>query len=161
MRKLKIFIAVLLVVPFLFSFLKMDDVLIFNKTNFQNIPDTLSWRLLGRIKFITKPDKEYGQIEWPVVNNELKLVHGKQIVMSGFVVPIDNESYALSKNVFASCFFCGKAGPETIMGIKFRDKTKRYKTDTYLTLKGNFRVNTKNVTDWIYHIEDAVVVGRK
>ena len=84
-------------------------------------PDTLSWRLLGQVKYLKKPDEEYGEIMWPIINTQLKKTNGKRIVMSGFVIPIDNTSYALSKNVFASCFFCGKAGPETIMGIKFSD----------------------------------------
>lgn len=123
-------------------------------------PDTLSWKLLGQIKYFKKPDKEYGEIDWPIINTQLKKTNGKRIVMSGFVIPIDNTSYALSKNVFASCFFCGKAGPETIMGIKFRDKKTKMKTDTYVMLEGKFRVNDKNADDWIYHIEDAVIVKK-
>ncbi len=123
-------------------------------------PDTLSWKMLAQIKFLKKPDKEYGVIEWPLINPELKRKNKKRIVMSGFVIPIDNTSYALSKNVFASCFFCGKAGPETIMGIKFKDKKKRMKTDTYVTLEGDFRINDTNTEDWIYHIENAVIVKK-
>lgn len=123
-------------------------------------PDTLSWKLLGQVKYLKKPDEEYGEIMWPIINTQLKKTNGKRIVMSGFVIPIDNTSYALSKNVFASCFFCGKAGPETIMGIKFRDKKTKMKTDTYVMLEGKFRVNDKNAEDWMYHIEDAVVVKK-
>ena len=78
--------------------------------------------------------------------------------MSGFIIPIDNKTYALSKNVFASCFFCGQAGPETIMGIKFKNPETRLKTDQYVTLQGNFRYNDSDVDDWIYHIENAVIV---
>ena len=78
--------------------------------------------------------------------------------MTGFVIPIDNTNYALSKNVFASCFFCGKAGPETIMGIKFRNQKTKLKTDQYVTLEGTLRLNDADVEDWIYHIEDAVIV---
>lgn len=145
--------------PLLFSFSSKESKSFVGFS--QNTPpDTLSWTLLGRIKFVTKPDKIYGQIEWPQVNQQLKATQGKQIVMSGFIIPIDNESYALSKSVFASCFFCGKAGPETIMGIKFRDPSIRLKTDTYVSLKGKFRYNEKNVDDWIYHIEDAVIIKR-
>lgn len=78
--------------------------------------------------------------------------------MTGFIIPIDNKTYALSKNVFASCFFCGQAGPETIMGIQFKDPSTRLKTDQYVTLKGTFRYNDNDVNDWIYHIENAVIV---
>jgi hypothetical protein len=127
------------------------------KTAALRTPDTLNWKLLGIIKFVKKPHKDYGEVNYPMVNTKLKSLHKKKVVMTGFIVPIDNTNYALSKNVFASCFFCGKAGPETIIGLKFR-KPKRYKTDQYVTLEGTFRVNEANVDDWIYNIDDAVIV---
>lgn len=123
--------------------------------------DTLNWKLLGMIKFVKKADKEYGEVMYPVISPLLKQKNKKRIAMTGFIVPIDNVSFALSKNVFASCFFCGAAGPETIMGIKFRGATPKLKTDQYVTLEGNFRVNENDVEDWIYHIEDAVIVKGK
>ncbi len=123
--------------------------------------DTLSWKLLGQIKYIKKASPDYPEgVMYPVVNSTLKTKQGKPIVMSGFIIPIDNKSYALSKNVFASCFFCGQAGPETIMGIKFKNAGTKLKTDQYVTLSGTFRYNDANVDDWIYHIENAVVVSK-
>jgi len=76
-------------------------------------------------------------------------------------VPIDSKNYALSKNVFASCFFCGKSGPETIAGLKFKGKLPKLKTDTYLTIKGTFKVNETDVDNWIYNIENAEIVSNK
>jgi len=124
--------------------------------------DTLNWKLLGAIKFVKKPSKTYPDgVMFPIINSTLKAKNKKRIAMSGFIVPIDNTTYALSKNVFAACFFCGQAGPETIMGIKFRGSTPKLKTDQYVTLEGNFRINENDVEDWIYHIEDAVIVKGK
>ncbi|MEW5676384.1 hypothetical protein ABGT15_08730 [Flavobacterium enshiense] len=124
----------------------------------QSQPDTLTWKLLGDIKFVKKKDKTYGEVMFPVVNTKLRLTNKRKVAMSGFIVPIDNKNYALSKNVFASCFFCGKSGPETITGIKFRGETPKLRTDQYVTIVGTFRSNETNVDDWIYHIEDAVIV---
>ena len=124
-----------------------------------NIADTLTWKLLGRIDYKKKPSKEYPEgVMYPIINSTLKAKNKKEIVMTGFIIPIDNKTYALSKNVFASCFFCGQAGPETIMGIKFKDPSTRLKTDQYVTLKGTFRYNDSDVNDWIYHIENAIIV---
>ena len=47
------------------------------------------------------------------------------------------------------------------MGIKFKGATPKLKTDTYLTLKGTFRYSETDVEDWIYHIENAEIVGGK
>lgn len=124
--------------------------------------DTLSWKILGVIKYVKKAHKDYPDgVQYPIINSTLKAKNKKKIVMSGFIIPIDNSTYALSKNVFASCFFCGQAGPETIMGIKFRGATPKLKTDQYVTLEGNFRVNETNIEDWIYHVDDAVIVKGK
>ena len=121
--------------------------------------DTLTWKLLGDIKYIRKKHATYGEVEFPQVNMKLKMMQKKTVFMSGFIVPIDNKNYALSKNVFAACFFCGKSGPETIAGIKFKGGAfPKLKTDTYVTLKGTFRYNESDVEDWIYHIEDTVIV---
>ncbi|UGS24104.1 hypothetical protein [Flavobacterium channae] len=123
--------------------------------------DTLTWKLLGDIKYVRKKHATYGEVEFPQVNMKLKMMQKKPVVMSGFIVPIDNKNYALSKNVFAACFFCGKSGPETIAGIKFKGGAfPKLKTDTYVTLKGTFRYNETDVEDWIYHIEDAVIVSQ-
>lgn len=120
--------------------------------------DTMTWGMLGKIKYVTKPHKDYPDgVMFPIVDPQLKAMKGKQITISGFIIPIDNVSYALSKNVFAQCFFCGQAGPETIMGIQFKDLKKRLKTDQYVTLVGNFRYNENDIEDWIYHIDNAVI----
>lgn len=123
--------------------------------------DTLNWKQLAKIKYIKKPSADYPEgVMYPVIDPVLKARQSKTIVMSGFVIPIDEKSYALSKNVFASCFFCGQAGPETIMGIKMKNPGQKFKTDTYVTLQGTFRYNDNDVEDWIYHIENAVVVKK-
>ena len=122
--------------------------------------DTLTWKMLGDIKYVRKKHATYGEVEFPQVNMKLKTMQKKTVYMSGFIVPIDNKSYALSKNVFAACFFCGKSGPETIAGIKFKGATPKLKTDTYVTLKGTFRYNETDVEDWIYHIENAEIVAQ-
>ncbi len=122
--------------------------------------DTLTWKMLGDIKYTRKKHATYGEVEFPQVNMKLKTMQKKTVYMSGFIVPIDNKSYALSKNVFAACFFCGKSGPETIAGIKFKGATPKLKTDTYVTLKGTFRYNEIDVEDWIYHIENAEIISQ-
>ncbi len=123
--------------------------------------DTLTWKLLGDIKYVRKKHATYGEVEFPQVNLKLKAYHNKTVYLTGFIVPIDSKNYALSKNVFAACFFCGKSGPETITGLQFKGKLPKLKTDTYLTIKGTFKVNETDVENWIYNIENAEIVPTK
>lgn len=130
-------------------------------SEFYQNPTEVTWKLLGQIDFVKKKNPHYGEVMYPMINSTLKALQGKKIKASGFIVPIDSKSYALSKNVFAQCFFCGNAGPETIMGIKFKGNTPRLKTDTYVTMEGTFRYNADDIDDWIYHIENAVITHQK
>lgn len=161
-----IFITALLLCSFLASakevpFSKISSVRS-SRSLFTASPiDSLNWKLLGMIKFVKKADKEYGEIMYPQVSPLLKQKATKKIAISGFIIPIDNTTFALSKFVFASCFFCGNAGPETIMGIKFKGATPKLKTDQYVTLVGTFRINENDVEDWIYHIDNAEIVKGK
>jgi uncharacterized membrane protein YcgQ (UPF0703/DUF1980 family) len=143
---------------FLFSFQNESEVVTYNSSKKFVAADTLTWKLLGEIKYMKKKHASYGEVDFPIINTKLKKLAKKTIVMSGFIVPIDNKNYALSKNVFAACFFCGKSGPETIMGIKFKGATPKLKTDTYLTIKGTFRPNENDVEDWIYNCDNAEIV---
>ncbi len=165
MRKNHFITAVLMLTGFMLTSLSTPDAKdsglhTNNKTNYNAaVADTLSWKLLGQIKYVKKPSDDYPEgVMYPVINSTLKAKNKKPIIMSGFIIPIDNKTYALSKNVFASCFFCGQAGPETIMGIKFKNPDMRLKTDQYVTLKGTFRYNDSDVDDWIYHIENTVII---
>ncbi|RVU91738.1 hypothetical protein EH230_01805 [Flavobacterium columnare] len=120
--------------------------------------DTLTWKKLGYIKFIKKQHKDYGMIDYPVISPEIKMRNNKKIIISGFIVPIDNINYAISKNVFASCFFCGKAGPETIAGLKFKEAKKKLRTDQYVTISGTLKINETDVDNWMYNLVDVVIL---
>ncbi len=139
------------------SFLDLDSLVNVDSKQ-SGDAEAITWSLLGKIKYNHKPHQDYPDgVMYPQVSAELKAKKGKKITISGFIIPIDNDNYALSKNVFAQCFFCGQAGPETIMGIKFKDLKKRLKTDQYVTLEGTFRYNETDIEDWIYHIENAII----
>jgi hypothetical protein len=130
-----------------------------NKTSFLPAKgDTLTWKQLGEIKYTMKKHPKYGEVQFPIVNDKVKLKGKKKIYISGFIVPIDNKSYALSKNVFAACFFCGKSGPESIVGLNFKGGTPKLKTDQYVTIEGTFRYNEDDADDWIYNLDNAVIV---
>ena len=147
----------LVVAVFFLSFSSSDKIHV-EDTNFLVKGDTLTWKVLGEIKYVKKNHPKYGEVQFPVVNDKVKLRGKKKIYISGFIVPIDNKSYALSKNVFAACFFCGKSGPESIVGLNFKGATPKLKTDQYVTVEGTFRYNEDDADDWIYNLDNVVIV---
>lgn len=125
------------------------------QTNVQDQPTEVTWQMLGRMGGSLQVMQNYGD----VIKESLQ---GKKIKISGFVIPLDSKSYVLSKNVYSHCFFCNKnAGIETLMGIQFKNKTPRLKTDTYITLEGTFFYNDKNKDDLIFNIQNAVITNKK
>jgi len=67
---------------------------------------------------------------------------GKEVIIAGYLIPMDVEAqrYALSENPFSSCFFCGNAGPETVMELRFDEDPGRFATDKYVSVKGTLRL---------------------
>ncbi len=147
----------LVVAIFFLSFTTSDKIQV--EKNFLPFKgDTITWKQLGEIKYTMKKHPKYGEVQFPIVNDKVRLKGKKKIYISGFIVPIDNKSYALSKNVFAACFFCGKSGPESIVGLNFKGGTPKLKTDQYVTIEGTFRYNEDDADDWIYNLDNAVIV---
>ena len=124
-----------------------------------DVPIDLSWATLKDVKFKRKYVKEHEQeFEFPVFGTKVKALNGKKVSIKGYIIPINKGLYALSKNPYAACFFCGGAGPETIMGIVFRDIPKQYKTDTFVTLKGVLKLNDTDFEQLMYQIMAAEAV---
>lgn len=122
-------------------------------------PKPLTWEVLKDVKYKKRYNKEYDQyFDYPVFGEKVKVFDGQKISVKGYMIPLDVGLYALSKNPYASCFFCGGAGPETIMGLTFAKPPKRYKTDEFLTLHGVFRLNGSDVNSFMYQLSAVEVL---
>ena len=118
----------------------------------------LSWKTLEGIEFEEKFVKDIdGYMLFPKFTPQLKNLNGKQVSVEGYVVPVDKSgSYvALSANPYAACFFCGKAGPASVMTVKLKKKNPKYKIDDYTTFTGTLRLNTDDVKEFYYILENA------
>ena len=119
----------------------------------------INWDVLADVKFDATYSAELG-VElmsasfgpWP------KVFEGKEVVITGYVLPLDpmGLSYVLSRNPNASCFFCGGAGPETILGLNFKPGAlQRYKTDQRVTFQGVLQLNQLDDDQFTYMLLDA------
>jgi hypothetical protein len=70
----------------------------------------------------------------------LEDVVNKKVTIKGYFLDLDpnGEWYILSKNPFATCFFCGKAGPETILELVGFKNKKKFKSDDMVEVTGVF-----------------------
>lgn len=83
---------------------------------------------------------------------------GKEVLITGYFIPLNEDDmfFVLSANPYASCYFCGAAGPESIVEIWFKPESiRRYKLDELLTLKGRLKLNASDVKHCNYILEGA------
>ncbi|MBK9734183.1 MAG: hypothetical protein IPO92_04145 [Saprospiraceae bacterium] len=123
--------------------------------------DTVTWPMLNNLEYKEKEHKEYGTVYLPEFSKEIKNLANKRIQIRGYLVPVDKTTWALSKNTYAACFFCGKAGPETVIGLTFNGDPGKLKMDANAVVTGKFILNGTNVDDWMYSLVDVEIVSIK
>ena len=124
----------------------------------------LTWEELARVTFEEDYDKTVEEyIFRPVFSDTLKALDGKKIMIEGYVIPFeetgDETFIVLSGLPYLQCFFCGEAGPETVIDILPKGKLKkRLKTDQKTTFKGKLRLNSEDLDYLNYILDDAEIV---
>lgn len=124
----------------------------------------MNWDQLLDLSFIAKYNKEYDlDLLYPVFGNKIKKLSGTRVQISGYMIPLDIKEgiYAISKFTYASCFFCGGAGVESVISLKFRNKPRKYRTDEFCTIQGTLELNDTDVNDFIYLFKDAEEIKNK
>ncbi len=124
----------------------------------------ITWKMLSDVTFFEEFNKEYDfNVMVPKYGKTVKDLEGKMVEITGYAIPLeeigmDQDILVLSANTYASCFFCGKAGPETIMDIKPKKKIKGLKVDKKLRFRGKLELNERDLTKLYYILKDAVLV---
>ena len=117
----------------------------------------LTWDDLRQVTFEKKFYESEGQyFDFPTYSEEIKRRQDEDVYISGYLLPVNPDSniYVLSAYTFSSCFFCGQAGPESIVELTLEDQLdESYATDQWITFKGNLKLNADDL-DHLYYILD-------
>lgn len=124
----------------------------------------LTWEDLQDVKFEEKYYEEAQQLLlFPSFGDSIKAKEGESWVISGYVIPVspgDQDTpplYVLSANPFSACFFCGNAGPESVVELELEDPYVLYGTDEFRSFQGILRLNDSNIDRLNYILEGAVL----
>jgi hypothetical protein len=141
-------------------------ILLFTNANLptkfnQNPEDT--WKTLGKVTFKTKKDPMLGyDVDVPIFGKEVKELEGKIIEIRGYIIPVEGYKqqgyFVFSAYPYNLCYFCGGAGPETVMEVFTKKGTTVKYTAKPITIKGKLVLNSKDVNKLMYLMEDAVLV---
>jgi hypothetical protein len=123
----------------------------------------ISWKTLSDVSFYEEYNEEFDfNILYPKFGASVLELEGKEVIIEGYAIPIDELGYedilVLSAMPYSQCFFCGMAGPESVMDIKAKEKIADVRLDKKLRLKGNLKLNVKDLSQLNYILENAVLV---
>lgn len=126
-----------------------------------NSPDITAqsmWQVMSQVSYQKIKDESLGfELDYPLFSKELQSYEGKQITIRGYIIPTDGyksqKEFVFSAFPYKSCFFCGGAGPETVIevfstnGINF--------TSEKIEIKGILKLNRTDLNRLMFQLLNA------
>lgn len=119
------------------------------------------WQSLADLTFKKEYDEMLGfKVDVPVFSETLKELEGKEVTIKGYIIPVEgyksHTEFVFSAYPYNMCFFCGGAGPETVMEVYAIEAIKY--TAEPVTIKGKLELNDSDINRLIYALNDATLV---
>lgn len=136
---------------FLIAALLVGDIPLYSQA-------TIDWKTLADVRYKeVYNEKLQAYLYYPLFGHSVREFEGREIAITGYMLPIDAKRglYILSRNPYASCFFCGNAGPESIIELDLKPKHPKFKMDQWLTIRGILRLNRDDFNRCTYILEQA------
>jgi hypothetical protein len=120
-----------------------------------------SWKTLAKITYTKKYDELMGfKVDVPVFSEDVTALDGQEISIKGYIIPVEgyksHKEFIFSAFPYNMCFFCGGAGPETVMEVFSKDAVEY--TAEQVTLKGKLELNDSDINRLMYALTDAELV---
>ena len=119
------------------------------------------WKTLSRITYRKEYDELMGfKIDKPVFSQQVKELSDQEITIKGYVIPVEgyksHTEFIFSAFPYSMCFFCGGAGPETVMEVLSNEPIK-YSAEQ-ITIKGKLQLNADDINRLMYQLVEATQV---
>lgn len=119
------------------------------------------WKSLSKISYKKEYDELMGfKIDKPVFSDAIKAMDGKTIKVKGYIIPVEgyksHKEFIFSAFPYSMCFFCGGAGPESVMEVESKEPIKY--TAESITLQGTLRLNADDINRLMFKIDNAVKI---
>lgn len=120
-----------------------------------------TWKTLGKISYTKQYDELMGfKVDVPVFSEDIIALEGKEVEVKGYIIPVEgyksHKEFIFSAFPYTMCFFCGGAGPETVMDV-FAKNPVEYSA-SQITLRGRLELNATDINRLMYAIHDAELI---
>lgn len=121
------------------------------------------WATLSKVTFKKVYDDIIGyEKDVPIFSKAIKALNGKEITIKGYIIPVEGYKkqnyFVFSAFPYNMCYFCGGAGPETVMEVFTPKGTSIKYTAKPITIKGKLVLNSKDVSKLMYLLDEATLV---
>ena len=119
------------------------------------------WKTLSKITYKKEYDEFLGfKIDKPVFADQVKALEDKEVEVKGYIIPVEgyksHTEFIFSAYPYNMCFFCGGAGPETVMEVESAEPVEY--TAEPIILKGKLKLNADDINRLMYLLVDARLV---
>ncbi len=116
------------------------------------------WTTLSKITFRKEYDEMLGfKVDVPVFGEEVQALADQEVTIKGYIIPVEgyksHKEFVFSAYPYNMCFFCGGAGPETVMEV-FSNEPVKYTAEP-IVLRGTLELNSSDINRLMYILKDA------
>jgi len=122
-----------------------------------------AWKTLSLVTYNMEFDELMGmEVQKPIYMQPIMDLSGEEVTLKGYIIPLKGEKaqshFMFSAYPYKMCFFCGNAGPETVLQAFTKDKIKVPYTSKAITIRGKLSLNHGDVNELMYTLTNVVVV---
>ncbi len=144
---------------FLFVAISILTTSLFAQDNAQTTSNI--WTTLGKITFKKEYDEMMGfKVDVPVFSADVQALEGTEVIVRGYIIPVEDYGgqleFVFSAFPYNMCFFCGGAGPETVMKVTASEEIPY--TAEAITIRGTLSLNSTDRNELMYALTGATAV---
>lgn len=122
-----------------------------------------TWKILSKVVYKQKYFEEADyELDMPVFHPDLKALEGTEIKLKGYILALegikDQEHFMFSLFPFDICYFCGGAGPETVVEVFTKNEKKIKYTSKPVMIKGVLELNNDNINMHMYILRNVSLI---
>jgi hypothetical protein len=121
------------------------------------------WLTLAKVTFKSQFDPATMiETKIPKISAAVEAIDGTEIEIEGYMIPLTGQimqaHFMFSRYPQSTCFFCGKAGPESAMQVFMKDGKKVKITERKIKVRGTLYVNPKDANSLLYSLQEATII---
>ena len=127
----------------------------------QVVKEESLWKTLSKITYKQEYNELFGfKVDIPVFSKQIQAMEGQTVEVKGYIIPIEgyksHKEFMFSAFPYNMCFFCGGAGPETVMEVAAIE-TIEYSAEQ-IRIKGKLVLNDDDINRMMYILEDVELI---